>query len=216
MDPISRNVAMGAAGGGVVLPAIGASFEGGYYAGLISQTANGVATHALIVAPASSGYNNKNTLQLKTSNTNTPGTNSDFNGAANSAAMNDASHPAAQYCEGLTIGGFSDWYLPAKYELDIAYQNLKPTTQSNSSNAGSNPYSVPPRPGNRSASVPAQTSVTLFQSGNSEAFSTNAHWSSTDDNGGTWGWYQAYSDGFIASFTKTSSYLVRAFRKIAI
>jgi hypothetical protein len=24
---------------------------------------------------------------------------------------------AAQFCEGLTIGGFSDWYMPAKNEL---------------------------------------------------------------------------------------------------
>ena len=32
--------------------------------------------------------------------------------------MNDANHPAAQFCEGLTIGGFSDWYMPAKNEQE--------------------------------------------------------------------------------------------------
>jgi hypothetical protein len=36
-------------------PAIGASYEGGYYAGLISTTANSSATHALIVAPREYG-----------------------------------------------------------------------------------------------------------------------------------------------------------------
>ena len=36
-------------------PNIGDSYQGGYYAGSISHTANGVATHALIVAPRASG-----------------------------------------------------------------------------------------------------------------------------------------------------------------
>jgi hypothetical protein len=38
-------------------------------------------------------------------------------------------HPAAQFCVNLSIGGFTDWYLPARYELDIAYFNLKPSLQ---------------------------------------------------------------------------------------
>ena len=37
---------------GIILPAIGSAYEGGFFAGTISHTANGVATHALIVAPA--------------------------------------------------------------------------------------------------------------------------------------------------------------------
>jgi hypothetical protein len=40
---------------GIVLPAIGAAYEGGFFAGTISHTADGVATHALIVAPAATG-----------------------------------------------------------------------------------------------------------------------------------------------------------------
>ena len=60
---------MGAAADtGIVLPAIGASYEGGFFAGTISHNADGVATHALIIAPASSGYN---TSGLKWSNSNT-------------------------------------------------------------------------------------------------------------------------------------------------
>ena len=87
---------------------IGVAMEGGFFAGYISHTANGVATHGLIVAPAASGYNGQVGLRWKTSNTSTAGTSSDFNGSVNSANMNNASHPAAQYCEGLTIGGYSD------------------------------------------------------------------------------------------------------------
>ena len=37
------------------LPAIGAAFQGGFYGGLISQAANGIASHALIIAPKSTG-----------------------------------------------------------------------------------------------------------------------------------------------------------------
>ena len=54
----------------------------------------------------------------------------------NSTNMNNASHPAAQFCEGLTIGGFSDWYMPARNELEICYYNLKPTTQNNNTGGG--------------------------------------------------------------------------------
>jgi hypothetical protein len=79
-------------------------------------------------------------------------------------------HPAAQFCENLSIGGYSDWYLPARYELDIAYENLKPTTASNNTSWGINPYSVPERTVNRTAGAPAQTSVAAFQSGGAEAF----------------------------------------------
>ena len=98
---------------GIVLPAIGDAFEGGFFAGTISHTANSIATHALIVAPAATGasgggYTITTDLQWKTANTTTAGTTSSFDGAANSANMNNASHPAAQFCEGLSIGGYTD------------------------------------------------------------------------------------------------------------
>jgi hypothetical protein len=168
------------------LPAIGAAYQGGFFAGTISHTDDGVATHALIVAPAATGatgtgYTLTTNKQWKTTNTTTAGTTSPFDGAANSANMNNASHPAAQFCEDLSIGGYSDWYLPARYELDIAYENLKPTTDSNNTSWGINPYSVPERTVNRTAGAPAQTSVAAFQSGGAEAFVADYHWSSTED-----------------------------------
>jgi hypothetical protein len=177
------------------LPAIGAAYQGGFFAGTISHTDDGVATHALIVAPAATGatgtgYTLTTNKQWKTTNTTTAGTTSPFDGAANSANMNNASHPAAQFCEDLSIGGYSDWYLPARYELDIAYENLKPTTDSNNTSWGINPYSVPERTVNRTAGAPAQTSVAAFQSGGAEAFVAAPHWSSTEDSlTGAWGLY---------------------------
>ena len=216
MDPIARAMFIGAAGAaGAGLPEIGDSYGGGYFAGYISQTIDGNATHGLIVAPASSGYNGESPLQWKTSNTSTSGTSSEYDGAANTANMADASHPAANYCAGLSIGGYSDWYLPAAGELEIAYYNLKPTTESNNTSYGMNPYAVPQRGSNYTAGNPAQTSVTDFQSGGAEAFLAVGHWSSTEITSlGSFG--QFFDEGLLIGSTKTTAYYVRAFRKFAL
>lgn len=224
MDPISFRMFMAAsAPGGVVLPAIGDSFEGGFYAGLISHTADGVATHALIVAPRATGatgtgYTLTTNYQWKTTQTTTTGATSPFDGAANTAAMvtaGIASHPAAQFCVNLSIGGYSDWYLPARYELDIAYYHLKPTTESNNTSWGINDYSVPKRTVNNTAGNPAQTSVTAFQNTGSEPFRDAGHWSSTEG-GITAAWNVNFFNGGHGATGKTTSFRVRAFRKIAL
>ena len=199
----------------------GTALAGGYFAGFISHTADGVATHALIVAPAATGasgtgYTITTNLQWKTTNTTTAGTTSSFNGAANSANMNNASHPAAQFCENLSIGGYTDWYLPARLELDIAYENLKPGTTSNSTSWGINPYSVPERTVNRTAGAPAQTSIAAFQTGGAEAFVAGLHWSSTEFSF-SGALRLDFSVGSHSDFAKESPPLpVRAFRKIPI
>lgn len=207
------------------VPNFGDAFKGGFFAGYISHTANGVATHALIVAPSATGatgtgYTLTTNLALKTAATATAGTGSTFDGAVNSANMDNASHPAAQFCEALTINGYSDWYLPARDELDIAYQNLKPTTTSNDTAYGVNAYSVPARAGNRTSSVPAQTSAAAFQSGGAEAFVASEHWSSSEYTVQTSrGWHQIFTTGlqsFSPSSNKTGARAVRAFRKVAV
>jgi hypothetical protein len=129
--------------------------------------------------------------------------------------MNNASHPAAQFCEDLSIGGYSDWYLPARYELDIAYENLKPTTDSNNASWGINPYSVPERTVNRTAGAPAQTSVAAFQSGGAEAFVADYHWSSTEDSSSL-AWLLTFNGGLQLNYTKDYVGRVRAFRKLAL
>jgi len=215
--PHGLRAAAGNLGG---LPNIGDAFEGGFFAGLISHTANSVPTHALIVAPAATGasgtgYTITTMLQWKTSNTTTAGTTSSFDGAANTANMSGGAHPAADFCTGLSIGGYSDWYLPARYELDIAYENLKPTTDSNNTSWGINPYSVPERTVNRTAGAPAQTSVAAFQSGGAEAFVASFHWSSTEDSS-TNAWGLGFLNGGQGSSSKGSASRVRAFRKLAL
>lgn len=205
-------------------PAIGSSLGGGFFAGYISHTANGVATHALIVAPAATGatgtgYTLTTMKELKTTNTATAGTTSTYDGAANTAAMvtaGIADHPAAQFCTGLSIGGYTDWYLPARDELEIAYYNLKPTTTSNSTSYGINAYSVPARGSNYTAGTPAQTTVTAFQTGNSEAFVDAYHWASTEYFS-IYGWIMTFSNGVQGFNNKDALFLrVRAFRKLAL
>jgi hypothetical protein len=204
------------------LPAIGAAYEGGFFAGTISHTGDGVATHALIVAPRATGargspYIPTGFLAWKTSTTLTTGTDSDFDGAANTAAMvtaGIANHPAANFCVGLSIGGYTDWYLPARYELDIAYFNLKPDTSSNNTSFGINDYSVPKRTSNYTAGSPAKTTVSGFDT-STEGFAAGSHLSSTQVNA-TLGWVFNFIDGGQFSFTKTGGNRVRAFRKIPL
>jgi hypothetical protein len=218
----------------------GDSLDGGFFAGYISHTANGVPTHALIVAPratgaSGTGYTLTTDLSWKTESTITENTNSPFDGAANTAAIVAAGitlHPAAQFCVNLSIGGYSDWYLPARYELDIAYENLKTTNDSNNTSWGINPYSVPERTANRSAGTPTQTSVSSFQGTGAEPFVADSHWSSTQ--GGTvcirfWrsgecrefsdvgAWCLDFNQGLNEALIPTSqNQRVRAFRKIPV
>ena len=201
---------------------IGEAFGGGYFAGYISHTADGNPTHALIVAPRATGatgtsYTLTTNLAWKTVATTTAGTTSPFDGAANTAAMvtaGIADHPAANFCVNLSIGGFTDWYLPARYELDIAYFNLKPSTAANSTIWGINIYSVPRRDINNTTTYPAQTALTAFNT-TAEAFVAAPHFSSTQFSA-PFAWNFPFSDGLQANPSKTSGGRVRAFRRIAL
>lgn len=196
-------------------PPIGSAYEGGFFAGQISLAGNGVASHNLVIAPVSSGENSS--VQWKTSNTSTAGTSSVIDGPTNSANMNNASHPAAQFCEGRTIGGFSDWYMPAVNELEVCYYNLKPTTQNNDTSSGINANAVPARASNytNSPRVPDQTSATDFQTGNTEAFAAVAYWSSSE-NSATFARFQGFAVGDQSFFNKNASFRVRAVRRVPV
>jgi hypothetical protein len=201
---------------------IGEPWGGGYFAGYISHTADGNPTHALIVAPretgaTGAGYTLTTSLAWKTANTTTAGTTSVFDGAANTAAMvaaGIADYPAAQFCVNLNIGGFTDWYLPSLYELDIAYFNLKPSTTSNNTASGTNLYAVPPRSINYTSEFPRQTYIAQF-AGGSEVFTSITHVSSTEASA-TAAWRINFSNGQSSAATKTTIQNVRAFRRIAL
>lgn len=92
----------------------GAAFGGGYLvkASLFNDK-------FYITSPVSA----EQTVKWKTSNTSTPGTSSTTDGLTNNNAMNNSSHPAAQYARNLNLGGYTDWYLPAKDELNYIWTN---------------------------------------------------------------------------------------------
>jgi hypothetical protein len=194
----------------------GEPFEGGFFAGYISTNGDGIETHYLIVSPKSSGQNTNR--RWKTATTTTAGTTSVIDGPTNSTNMNNANHPAAEFCEGLTIGGFSDWYLPAKNELEVCYFNLKPLSGSNDTSSGANTNAVPSRAGNYTDApnvVPAQTTSAAFQSGGSEALAAEATWTSTQLNA-TQAWFQGLDAGAQTPLIKTVGFHVRAVRRVPV
>ena len=198
---------------------IGQAFGGGFYAGLISTTGNSTATHYLIVGPKASAQSST-VLQYKTTNTDTAGTYSVIEGPTNSSNMNNASHPAAYFCEGLTIGGYSDWYLPSKNELEVCYYNLKPTSAVNTLelNSGVNGNSVPARGTSYTTGTPALTSAVDFVSPAAQSFGgTDYYWSSTADSA-TQAWAQYFGNGIQFADNKTlgNAVFARAIRRVAI
>jgi len=201
------------------VPNIGEPFEGGFFAGYISHNQDGVATHALVVAPKATGESG--TLRWYDSQSNEVLVNTGFDGAVNTqtlAALGINKYPAANFCFNLDINGYSDWYLPSLPELNIAYFNLKPTSAANTGFTVINPYSVPIR--DSSSAAPSVTSAALFNQsiGGSESFdpsSTAPYWSSSSPQvSSAQGMY--FING--SAFTTGTSFMcrVRAFRKVPL
>ena len=197
------------------IPAIGAAYEGGFFAGQIGVS--GVATHNLVIGPVASAQSQ---LQYKNALTATAGADSVIDGPQNTVDIvadgNSTVYPAGHFCNDLTIGGFSDWYMPAKNELEVCYYNLKPTTSTNNTSSGINANAVPARASAYTAGTPAQTSATDFQSTGAEDFVANSYWSSTE-NSASDAWMQYFvNGGQYSGSSKTNNYRVRAIRRVAV
>lgn len=193
----------------------GTPYGGGYYAGRIMV--DGV-EYALVVAPKTQGGQSPRKLQWKTSTVGTLRTSSWNDGWANTQGMIATGihrHPAANFCTSLEINGYTDWYLPARNELEILYRAFKPTTTTNNTSYGTNTNSIPPR-ANYTRSDPQQTSLEIFKVGGSEAFLAEYYWTSTtalDQNA----WIQSFSDGGqYNNSSRTNSIRVRAVRRVAV
>lgn len=230
----------------IQLPAIGDTFMGGFYVGVMDTTRPGsiIAAdafqtglrYALILAPKSL---EQQSLQWRTSNGAAPAeARTRWNGLGATAAMATTEYPAANYCAGLShpSDGASPWYLPAMDELELIYRVLKPTTEPNSigtltvddfpptvHNTGYNPSSDPSGAA-YTTSVPGQTTVTAFQSGGAEALYVKAddydyYWSSTEYDSQFYAWSQCSSgspSGYQDFNNKISDHFVRPVRRIAL
>lgn len=193
---------------------IGAAYGGGFFAGQINVSGT---IYNLVVAPKSTG---ESSGPWDTSGGVLTGINSPINGPTNSAALAalGSNYQAATFCEGLTIGGYSDWYLPATNELEVLYYYLKPDTTANNTGSGANANAVFPEPisTNYTSGLPAQTSAGIgFRSGEANAFISDYYWTSTEGYTDTQAWKNRFSDGNENSGgNKGSSSYIRAVRRV--
>lgn len=203
------------------LPAIGSYYGGGYIGAYISMTQDGVPTHALIVSP-------KNTQVYQYLSFAATGTNL-INGYEQTISMGGGS---GNWARNLRAGGYSDWYLPALYEWDAIYYNLKPSTQSNGTGTftdtgvtqGVNPYAVPKRTTAWTTTTPTQTAVSNFQSPNNSVLEDQSF-----TVGGTLGadyhvltfqqantYFYFHTNGSLGRIATGATVCHRAIRKVAL
>jgi len=214
MSGMMLNVVGGTFGG---LPAIGEAFGGGFFAGQISTAGNSIADYNLVIGPVASAQSTS--IKYKNVNTATAGADSDIDGPQNTVDIvadgNSTVYPAGHFCNDLVIGGFSDWYMPAKNELEVCYFNLKPTTGTNVTNSGINPNAVPARASNYTSGDPAQTSATDFQDTGAEDFVAGNYWSSTESSADR-AWRQGFNNGGQSGQLKYYTLRVRAVRRLPV
>lgn len=189
----------------------GTPFAGGFYAGRLLVA--GVA-YALVVAPRGEGEHDE--ASLNESLADVPSARSFFDGAANTAALAEAGSELAKWAQDLRIGGFMDWYLPSRDELEILYRAFKPTTEENYCWRGDNPSSVPVGYA-YNLEEPAQTAVEIFRDGKDEAFEATWYWSSTHYAGSEAGaWCQGFDGGGQGYHHKGDELRARAVRRLKL
>ena len=223
--------------------AFGGGYFGGQIRVFAGQDGGGLPAvdtiYNLIVAPVTAGsLNGQSTgTSYKTSSTGgdpAAAANLVYGGQTTDLLKSSAAHPAfSGFINGATgpnagafnlatggagggtgIGGYNDWYLPARNELEILYFNLKPTTTTNQTGVGINPNAVPARASLYTAGNPAQATNALF-AGGAQAFAATDYWSSSDNNNNVNAWDQDFNNGYQYVRFKTGNAYARAIRRIA-
>jgi hypothetical protein len=196
-----------------ILPLIGTTMDGGFYAGRILIDGK---PYALIVAPKDEGE--RVGVEWIGDYKDVPGAKSWNDGLANTDAMAEAGSPLAQWARDLRIACHADWYLPSQDELEIMYRNLKPTATENSqwARSGINLSAIEPtRPYTQDS--PAQTMTEAFQQGGAQAFDPEWYWSSTQHAAySDYAWFQLFDNGHQYYDFKSAELRARAVRRLPI
>ena len=168
---------------------------------------------ALIVAPKAEGETKGTWLDRYEA---VPDARFAGDGLANTAAMAEAGSQLAAWARGLRIGGFDDWYLPSRDELELMYRNLKPTDHKNSASYrdGENASSLPVGLA-YTEERPAQTRVEAFRKGGVEAMEAEWYWASTQYSPNI-AWCQDFAYGNQLLDNKDSQLRARAVRRFLI
>jgi hypothetical protein len=209
-------------GGGLNVPTIpGTPFAGGFYVGRMAPGDGN--KYALIVAPKAQGEFN-GALSYRSSNLSTSGAGSAWDGASNSAALaalGAGVSPIADFMQqvnnGGGIGGYTDWFIGARYQNEMIYRNLKTGPDANNTGGPgttSNAHADPNTPA-YTASSPVQTDVAAFMPGGAEAYLNNNYWSSSEFPT-TEAWVQDMYTGYFTHYSKTLGQRVRLVRMIKI
>lgn len=190
---------------------IGTPFGGGFYAGRICIESH---AFAIIAAPKEEGELEDATHESALKRVD--GAASFFDGRANTEAFADAGSELARWARGLRIGGFDDWYIPSRDELEILYRAFKPTVDQNYCGSGDNPSSIPEGYA-YFHDTPAQTTVEAFKADSGEAFEPAWYWSSTQYAGlDGYAWVQLFFGGLQTNVRKDFDARARAVRRVAI
>ena len=156
------------------------------------------------------------------------------------AAGTAAQYPSAHWARALVINGYSDWYIPARDELELAWRNLKPVTTDNDigSRYNNSPISYKQRGAYPDATTgqgtnlnsspqssaytltdPAQTSSASFRAGGPEEFLWNNYFWTSSEASATHAWSQSWftsTPGRQDNYSKTNPMRVRAMRRSII
>jgi hypothetical protein len=191
------------------LPAIGAALAGGFFAGRFQIDG---APFALICSPADGDIEGKWGEYGKKLD----GCRSFIDGRKNTVDLAEAGSELARLVLQLDIAGFTDWFIPARDQLELLYRHLKPTDDDNwcSYLDGYNAHSVPPgdiyEDGN-----PAQTSAAEFKAGAAHALQPAWYWSSTQCSAHG-AYFQSFEDGDQHTSVKDTKLRARAVRMIQL
>ena len=186
----------------------GTPFEGGFY---VARFRLDGAIWALIVSDGAGELQG----QWLGTYTDVPAARTFNDGHQNTLAMSTAGSELAKAALALSLGGFSDWYIPARDELELLYRYLKPTEETNYTwRSGENPSAVPATYPYEE-SLPLQTPATGFREAGELALQAEAYWSSTQYSRNL-AWFQHFDAGCQDYGTKSAELRARAVRRFKV